>query len=160
MRLSLEVEINQFCLKEEGETLERPVELSDSEAEFDRFSAAHSSRLIVAWGDTSSEEEEEMALNSRRGLKDLVARRNKGSSSKEAPKTQLPPNPPLPPLPSPLGLLPDPNLQKKKRKEKDIEGGVGEIGPLKQQKTAKDFRGRKKFSFPTNEIYDELGGLN
>ena len=107
------------------------MELSNSEAEFDRFSAAHSSRLIVAWGDTSFEEEEEMALNSRRGLKDLVARRNKGSSSKEAPKTQLPPNPPLPPLPSPLGLLPDPNLQKKKRKEKDIEGGGGEIAPLK-----------------------------
>ena len=101
-----------------------------------------------------------MALNSRRGLKDLVARRNKGSSSKEAPKTQLPPNPPLPPLPSPLDLLPNPNLQKKKRKEKDIEGGVGEIGPLKQQKTAKDCQGRKNFSFPTNEIYDELGGLN
>ena len=80
-----------------------------------------------------------MALNSRRGLKDLVAGRNKGSSSKEAPKTQLPPNPPLPPLPSPLGLLPNPNLQKKKRKEKDIE--KGEIVPmkgLKQQKTTKD----------------------
>ena len=105
------------------------MELSNSEAEFDRFSAAHSSRLIVAWGDTSSKEEEEMALNSRKGLKDLVARRNNGSSSKEAPKTQLPPNPPLPPLPSPLGLLPDPNLQKKKRKEKDIEGGGGRLSP-------------------------------
>ena len=70
-----------------------------------------------------------MALNPRRGLKDLVAGRNKRSSSKEAPQTQLPPNPPLPPLPSPLGLLPNPNLQKKKRKEKDIE--EGEIIPPK-----------------------------
>ena len=68
-----------------------------------------------------------MALNPRRGLKDLVAGRNKGSSSKEASKTQLPPNPPILSLPSSLGLLPDPNLQKKKRKEKDIE--EGEIAP-------------------------------
>ena len=73
-----------------------------------------------------------MALNSRRGLKDLVAGRNKGSSSKETPKTQLPPNPPLPPFPFPLSLLPNPNLQKKKRKEKDIE--KGEIVPLKGPK--------------------------
>ena len=68
-----------------------------------------------------------MALNPRRGLKDLVTGRNKGSSSKEASKTQLPPNPPILSLPFPLGLLPDPNLQKKKRKEKDIE--EGEIAP-------------------------------
>ena len=62
-----------------------------------------------------------MALNPRRDLKDLVVGRNKGSSFKEAPQTQLPPNPPLPSLPSPLGLLSNPNLQNKKRKEKDIE---------------------------------------
>ena len=68
MRLSLEVEINQFCLKEEGETLERPVELSDSEAEFDRFSAAHSPRLLVARVGTSSEEEVGMTLNPMRDL--------------------------------------------------------------------------------------------
>ena len=98
------------------------MELSDSEAEFDRLSAAHSPRHVVAWVDTSSEEEEEMALNPRRGLKDLVAGR-KGSSSKDAPKTQLPPNPPFPPFPSPLGLHPDLNLQRKKRKGKDIEEG-------------------------------------
>ena len=73
-----------------------------------------------------------MALNPRRGLKDLIVGRNKGSSSKEAPKTQLPPNPPLPPLPSPISLLPNPNLQKKKRKEKDIK--EGEIAPPKGPK--------------------------
>ena len=137
--LSFEAKIDQFRLEEEGEAPERPVELSNSEAEFDRFSAAHSPRLVVARIDTSSEEEEEMALNPRKGLKNLVAGRNKGLSSKEAAKTQLPPNPSLPPFPSPLGLHPDPNLQKKKRKEKEIEGG--EIAPpkgLKQQKINKD----------------------
>ena len=82
-----------------------------------------------------------MALNLRRGLKDLVAGRNKGLSSKEAAQTQLPPNLPLPPFPSPPGLLLDPNLQKKNRKEKDID--EGEIVPpkgSKQQKTTKDKR--------------------
>ena len=37
---------------------ERPIELSDSEADFDRFSATHSPRLIVARIDTSSEDKE------------------------------------------------------------------------------------------------------
>ena len=83
-RLSLEVEINQFRFEEEGEVPERPVEPSNSEAKLDKFSAANSPKLVVAWVDTGSEEEEKMALNPRRGLKDLVAERNKGSSSKEA----------------------------------------------------------------------------
>ena len=117
---------------------ERPIELSDFETNLDKLSVAHSPRIIVAWVDTSSEEEEEMALNLRRGLKDLVAGRNKGLSSKEAAQTQLPPNLPLPPFPSPPGLLLDPNLQKKNRKEKDID--EGENVPPKQQKTAKDKR--------------------
>ena len=120
--LSIEAEIDQFSLKEEGKVPDRPVELSDFEADFDRSFAAHLPRLVVAWIDTSSEEEEEMALNPRKGFKDLMAGR-KGSSSKDAPKTQLPPNLPLPSLPSPLSLHPDPNLQKKKRKEKEIKEG-------------------------------------
>ena len=81
--LSLEAEINQFHLEKEGEVQDKPVELSDSEANFDRFFVAHSPRLVVARINTSSTEEEEMALNLRRGLKDLVAGR-KGSSSKDA----------------------------------------------------------------------------
>ena len=51
--LSLEAEIDQFHLEEEGEVPKRLVELSNSEANLDRFSAAHSSRLIVARVDTS-----------------------------------------------------------------------------------------------------------
>ena len=122
-RLSLKVEIDQFRLEEEGEVLEKLVELLDSEVKFDRSSAAHSSRLLITQVDRSFEEEEDMALNTRRGLEDILAERNKGSSSKEASKTQFPPSLPLPPLPSLLGLHPDPNLQKKKRKENDIEEG-------------------------------------
>ena len=56
--LSVEAEINQFHLEDEGEVPKRSVELSDSEANLDRFSATHSSRLIVSWVDTSLEDEE------------------------------------------------------------------------------------------------------
>ena len=99
-QLSLEAEIDQFCLKKEEGALERPVELSDSEIESDRFSATHPLKLIVARVNTSSEEEEEgMDLKQRTGLKGLLANRNKGSSSKKVPKTQVPP--PLSPSSSP-----------------------------------------------------------
>ena len=80
---------------------------------------------MVARLDSSSEaEEEEMTLNQRKGLRDLLARRNKGSISKEFLKSQTPPNL----LPSPhfptidFGLLPIPNL-KKKRKDQELEEG-------------------------------------
>ena len=65
----------------------------------------------------------------------------KGSSSKDAPKTQLHPNPPFLPLPSPLSLHPDPNLQNKKRKGKEIE--EGEFAPLKDPKQQKTNRERQ-----------------
>ena len=61
-------------------------------------------------------------MNLRRGLKDLVVGRNKGSSSKEVPKLKDADNLPLPPPPSitSLKLIPLPNM-KKKRKEQDLE---------------------------------------
>ena len=74
------------------------MELSDSKAKLGRFSAVHSPRLLVAWVDPSSKKEEEMAFNPSRGLKDLVAGRNKRSSSKEVPKSQAADNLPPPPL--------------------------------------------------------------
>ena len=59
-----------------------------------------------------------MALNPRKGLKDLLARRNKGLSFKEALKFQPPTS-----LPPPItSLLPIPNL-KKKRKEQEMKEG-------------------------------------
>ena len=47
-RLSLEAEIGQFQLEEEEGAPKRLVELSYSEAEFDRLSVVHSPRLVVA----------------------------------------------------------------------------------------------------------------
>ena len=59
---SLDAEIDQFHFEEKEGTPKRPVELSDSETESDRFSTVHHPRLIVAWPDTSSEEEKGMDL--------------------------------------------------------------------------------------------------
>ena len=87
---------------------ERLVQLSNSKTESDRFSAAHPLKLIVAQIGTSLEEEEEgMDQKQRTTLKGLMANMNKGSTSKEAPKTQVPPSLPLPPSPppSPSSLL-------------------------------------------------------
>ena len=103
---------------------ERPVELSDSKADFDRFSIAQSPRLIVPRVDPSSEDEEEgMDLKLRSSLKGLLANRNKGPVSKEVPKTEVPPSLPSPPLPvTVVGLLPNPDL-KKKIKVQEVEEG-------------------------------------
>ena len=121
--LSLKAKIDQFHLEEEGEVPERPVELSDSEADLDRFSVAHSPRLIVAWVDTSSEDEGGMDLKQRTSLKGLLANRNKGSASKEVPKTQVPPSLPPPPLPViTVGLLPNLDLKGKEKYRKWSRG--------------------------------------
>lgn len=140
-RLSLETEIDQFRLEEEGEARGEPVEISNLEGALDRSSTVRYSKLIVTQVDSSSEEEEEMAFNPRKGLKELIVGRNKRLSSKDAPKSQSLPALP-PPLSLTLNLLPMPNL-KKKRNEK--EGAKeGELVPQKepkQHRTARD-RGR------------------
>ena len=133
-----------------------PVELSDSKHESDRLSTAHPPKLIVAQVNTSSKiKEEEMDLKPRSGLKGLLANRNKGSTSKEVPKTQVPPSLPLPPPPplANLGLKAIPNLRKK-RLVKDLE--EGEVAPqkgAKQQKKAKDPKDKKAKSV---ESWDEV----
>ena len=95
--LSLEVEVDQFHLDEKGEAPDRPVEVLDFEAGLDRSSAIDFLRLVVAWID-SNEENEDMALNRNRSLRDLFTDRNKESSSNEATKFQVPPTLPPPPL--------------------------------------------------------------
>ena len=59
------------------------VKISNLKGELDKSSIVRSLRLIVAWVDSSFEEEEEMALNRKKGLKELIAERNKGSSLKD-----------------------------------------------------------------------------
>ena len=122
---SLKAEIDHFRFDEEGKVQTRLVELSNSEADLDRFSAAYSPRLIVARIDTSQEiEEEGMDLKQRSGLKGLMANRNKGQSSKDAPKVQVPTSLPPPPPPTNLGLQANPNLRRKRPVDDLKEGEV------------------------------------
>ena len=107
--------------------LTRLVELSDSGSNIDRFSAAHTPGLVIAQIDTSQEvEEEDMDLKPRSGLRGLLSNRNKGQSSKDAPKAQAPAKLPssLPPSTDPA-LQPLPNLRRKRPVEELEEGEVG-----------------------------------
>ena len=103
MQLSFEAKIDQFRLEDEEGVAERPVELLDSETELDRLLVARLPDLTATNVGTNSEEEEE-------GM-DLMANRNKGLTSKEVSKAQVPANlPPLPPqLPVDLGLKVNPD---------------------------------------------------
>ena len=84
---SLEAKIDHFHFNEKGEVSTRPVELSDFGSDLDRFSAAHSPELIIAQINTSQEiEKEGIDIKPRSGLRGLMSKRNKGQSSKEAPK--------------------------------------------------------------------------
>ena len=95
---SLEAEIDHFRFNEKGEVSIRPVELSDFCSDLDHFSTAHSLELIVAQINISQEVEEEgMDLKPRFGLRALMSNRNKGKSSKDAPKEQVPASLPPPP---------------------------------------------------------------
>ena len=60
------------------------IQVLDLEDELDRFSSVCTSGLIVARIDNSSEEEEEeMALNRKKGLRELLAEKAKGSAPKD-----------------------------------------------------------------------------
>ena len=145
--LSIEAEIDQFYLDKEGEAPDRLVEVSNFEVGFDRSSAVDFPRLVVSRIDTNEEEEEDISLNQRRSLRDLLAERNKGSSSKEAPKSQVPPIlPPFPPLPpTDLGLNIMKDLKKKRPMQDLEEGEVASQKGMKQQKITKDPKD-KRFS--------------
>ena len=74
---SLDVEIDHFRFNEEGEVSTRPVELSDSSSDLDRFSAALSPGLVIARIDMSQEiKEEGMDLKPKSGLSGLMSYRN------------------------------------------------------------------------------------
>ena len=68
---------------------EKPVGISDSETDSVDISSVHPRKLIITQINSEFEEEEEqMDQKKRPGLKGLLSNRNKGGSSKEAPKTQ------------------------------------------------------------------------
>ena len=124
---SLEKQIDQFHFAEEGEVSARLVELSNSDSDLDRASAAPNLGLVIAQVDTSQDiEEEGMDLNPKSSFRGLLSNRNKGQSSKDAPKEQPTSKapPPLPPT-SDAALQPMPNLRQKRPVEELEEGEVG-----------------------------------
>ena len=135
--LSLKVEINRFHFEEDKkERVDPIIQLPDSEDELDKHSVAHSPRLIVVHVNPSFEEDKEMDINPRRGLKGLLAVRNKRASSKKVHKSQVPTNLPPPPpiLVTTVGLLPYPDLKKKKKKRKWQKVEEGKVVPPKGAK--------------------------
>ena len=152
-RHSLDVEIDQFHFGEKEGAPKRPIELLDSETEFDRFSTVHHPRLIVARPNTSSKERESTDLKQRTGSKGLMASRNKGQTYKKAPKTQVASNLPLPPplLPIELGLKAILDLRKKRLAEDLEEGEVAPQKGAKQQKKSKDPKDKRAKSVESRD---------
>ena len=138
-------------MEDEGAS-EKPVDISDSETESAKLSSIRPKQLVIAWIDLEFEEEEEaMDLKKRPGLKGLLASKNKGGTSKEAPKTQPPVVLPPPPPPIDLDLQAIPNL-KKRRTDHELE--EGEVTPRKgnkQQKIAKDPRVKRGTSVDSRD---------
>ena len=82
-----------------------------------------------------------------------MAVRNKGTTSQENPKSQVPTTlpPPPPTIPADLGLKPIPDLKKKRPAEVPEEGKVGPQKGTKQQKVAKDARDKRSQSVESRE---------
>ena len=86
-RLSLEEEINQFRFVEDAGPSEKPVDISDSETDSVDISSVHPRQLVITQIDSESgEEEDQMDQKKSPSLRGLLAK-NRGGSSKEAPKT-------------------------------------------------------------------------
>ena len=94
-----------------------------------------------------------MALNQRRSLRDLMASRNKGATSQEVPKSQVPTTlpPPPAPLPTDLGLHAIRDLKKKRSLQEIEEGGLLPQKGTKQQKTAKDLKDKRSSSVDSRD---------
>ena len=85
LRLSLEVEIDQFQLEEDRDGQgELMIQVSNSEDELDRSSGICALGFIVVRIASSSKEEKEMTLERKRGLCELFTGRSKRLAPKDA----------------------------------------------------------------------------
>ena len=92
-----------------------------------------------------------MDRKKRPGLKGLLPSKNKGGSSKEAPKIQPPVVLPPPLPPTDLGLQTMPNLKKRRLDHELEEGEVAPRKDNKQQKIAKDPRDKRSTSVDSRD---------
>ena len=112
--LSLEEEIDKFYFEEDIPKAPL-IELSDPEEEQDRNSVVGAPIVIACSDDSSDEEVDNMASGKGKSLRELMATRGKGQSSKAPAQSQTLVLPPVvPQLPSDLGLKVNPDLKKKR----------------------------------------------
>ena len=91
-------------------------------------------------------------MKPRFGLRGLMSNRNKGQSSKDAPKKQVLakiPHPP-PPFSTDLAPQPIPNLRRKRPVE-ELEEGEVDPQKAKQQKKGKESKDKRKKSSDSRE---------
>ena len=149
-RLSLEKEIDEFYFEEDIPKAPL-IELSDPEEEQDRNSVVGAPIVIACSDDSSDEEVDNIAPEKGKSLRELMATRGKGQSSKAPAQSQTPVLPPVAPqLPSDLGLKVNPDLKKKRPVDTPEEGEVVPR-PVKQQKTTRGQKNKRASSVKSRE---------
>ena len=147
--LSLEEEIDEFYFEEEVHKAPL-IELSDPEGEQDRNSVV-GAPIIIACSDDSSDEEVDNMAGKGKTLRELMASRGKGQSSKVPAQSQTQVLPPVAPqVPSDLGLKVNPDLKKKRPVDTPEEGEVVPH-PVKQQKITRGQRSKRASSVESRE---------
>ena len=146
-RLSLEEEIDEFYFEEEVQQ-DPVVELPDPEGEQDRNSVVGGPIIISCSEDSSDEEGGDMG----KSLRELMASRGKGQSSKAPAKAQTQDPPPTAPqVPTDPALKAIPDLKKKRQADTPEEGELV-TRPTKQQKAAKGQRSKRANSSESRDV--------
>ena len=144
---SLEEEIDKFRFEEEA------IVISEAEEEADEYLCVQTLAPIITYvGDSSDNEEEEIAPKIGPSLKELMKGRNKVPSPQEKSKSKSPVNPPPPlQLPTDLGLKPNLDLRRKRYTKALEEGEIGPSKGSKQQRQSQDQRSRRSGSIDSRE---------
>ena len=107
---SLKEEIDRFLFEEET------IVISEVEEEADEYLCVQTPAPIITYvGDSSNNEEKDMAPKTGPSLRELMKGRNKAPFPQEKSKSKSHVNPPPPPpqLPADLGLKPNPDLRRR-----------------------------------------------
>ena len=116
---SLKEEIDRFLFEEET------IVISEVEEEADEYLCVQTPAPIITYvGDSSNNEEKDMAPKTGPSLRELMKGRNKAPFPQEKSKSKSHVNPPPPPpqLSADLGLKPNPDLRRKRHTEALEEG--------------------------------------
>ena len=144
---SLEEEIDKFRFEEEA------IVISEAEEEADEYSCVQTPASIITYmGDSSDNEEEEMAPKTSPSLRELMKGRNKAPFPQEKSKSKPPVNPSPPPqLPANLELKSNPDLRRKRYIEAPEEGEVGPSKGSKQLRQSQNQRSMRSGSVDSRE---------